>query len=117
VATGILVDPYTGSTIAFQRSQGTGEAVQIDHLVPLAYAWDQGAYGWTEEERARFRERSGGAAGGVGAANDAKGDKPPGRWMQPNTAFDCVYATKFIVVLRAYSLPVDPGSVPVLRAA
>lgn len=44
VWSGTLHDPYTGSTIAFQRGQGTSEAVQIDHVVPLNYlcAWRLG---------------------------------------------------------------------------
>ena len=43
VATGTLHDPYTNAIIAFQRGAKVGEAVQIDHIVPLAYAWDMGA--------------------------------------------------------------------------
>ena len=54
VATGTLHDPYTNATIAFQRGAKVGEAVQIDHIVPLAYAWDMGASGWPDPERVRF---------------------------------------------------------------
>lgn len=39
VATGTLHDPYTNTTIAFQRGAKVGESVQIDHIVPLSYAW------------------------------------------------------------------------------
>ncbi|NMO01316.1 HNH endonuclease [Gordonia sp. TBRC 11910] len=27
-------------------------AVQIDHIVPLSYAWDMGASGWSASQRA-----------------------------------------------------------------
>lgn len=54
VATGTLHDPYTNKTIAFARGPKVGESVQIDHIVPLAYAWDMGAYGWPAPERLRF---------------------------------------------------------------
>lgn len=54
VATGTLHDPYTNKTIAFQRGPKVGESVQIDHIVPLAYAWDMGAYAWPGPERLRF---------------------------------------------------------------
>ena len=52
-----------------------------------------------------------------GKANDDKGDSPPGKWMPPNRAFDCRYATIWITVSRKYSLPVDPASADVLRRA
>jgi hypothetical protein len=51
VATGILHDPYTNATIAFVRGNQTGASVQIDHIVPLALAWDLGARNWNEETR------------------------------------------------------------------
>lgn len=40
VATGILHDPYTNATVAFVRGNQIGASVQIDHIVPLALAWD-----------------------------------------------------------------------------
>ena len=36
---GVLIDPYTGESIAFVRGPETSEAVQIDHLVSLSDAW------------------------------------------------------------------------------
>jgi hypothetical protein len=39
VATGVLVDPYTGLTIDFVRGVGTSARVQIDHVVALGDAW------------------------------------------------------------------------------
>ena len=42
VATGTLHDPYTNDVIAFVRGEKTGATVQIEHIVPLAYAWDLG---------------------------------------------------------------------------
>ena len=54
VATGILHDPYTNSVIVFQRGAKVGESVQIDHIVPLAYAWDMGAAAGPIRQRQRF---------------------------------------------------------------
>lgn len=117
VATGTLRDPYTGTVIAFQRGPKTGAAVQIDHIVPLGYAWDMGAWAWPDEERQRFANDPQELLAVQGKANDDKGDSPPGRWMPPNAGFTCGYATRFIAVLRAYSLPVDPASSTVLAGA
>jgi hypothetical protein len=54
VETGILRDPYTNAAINFHRGAGVGASVEIDHIVPLALAWDMGAYGWPIAERVRF---------------------------------------------------------------
>ena len=117
VATGTLHDPYTNATIAFQRGAKVGEAVQIDHIVPLAYAWDMGASGWPEPERVRFANDPANLLAVDGQANQDKGDLPPGQWMPPNKAFACQYAMQFITVLRGYALPVDQDSSNVLRQA
>jgi Protein of unknown function (DUF1524) len=117
VATGTLHDPYTNATIAFQRGAKVGEAVQIDHIVPLAYAWDMGAFAWPEPERVRFANDPANLLAVEGQANQDKGDSPPALWMPPNTAFACQYAMQFIAVLRGYQLPVDQPSSDVLRRA
>ena len=117
VATGTLHDPYTNTTIAFQRGAKVGEAVQIDHIVPLAYAWDMGAYNWPFPERLRFANDPANLLAVEGQANQDKGDSPPALWMPPNTAFACQYAMQFITVLRGYQLPVDQASAGVLRQA
>lgn len=117
VATGILHDPYTNSVIAFQRGAKVGEAVQIDHLVPLSYAWDMGANGWPVAQRVRFANDPANLLAVQGQANQDKGDSPPALWMPPNAAFACQYAVQFIAVLRGYALPVDQASGDVLRRA
>jgi hypothetical protein len=117
VATGTLHDPYTNATIAFQRGAKIGEAVQIDHIVPLAYAWDMGAYGWPVPERMRFANDPANLLAVEGQANQDKGDSPPALWMPPNRAFACQYAMQFIAVLRGYQLPVEQASAGALRQA
>lgn len=117
VATGILHDPYTSATITFQRGARTGESVQIDHLVPLALAWDMGAYNWPFDQRLRFANDPANLLAVEGQANQDKGDSQPAFWMPPNQAFHCQYAIQYIAVLRGYGLPVDAPSVPVLQQA
>ncbi len=51
VATGHLADVYTGRSIDFTRGKATSAAVQIDHLVPLGWAWQHGAAAWAGERR------------------------------------------------------------------
>ncbi|BBY96764.1 HNH endonuclease family protein [Mycolicibacterium fallax] len=117
VATGVLHDPYTNATVDFTRGAKVGQAVQIDHIVPLAYAWDMGARDWPEGLRVRFANDPANLLAVQGQANQDKGDLPPGRWMPPNRAFWCQYAMQFIEVLRGYRLPVDQPSADALREA
>lgn len=117
VATGTLHDPYTSTVIVFQRGAKVGEAVQIDHIVPLSYAWDMGAYDWPQPLRVRFANDPANLLAVQGQSNQHKGDSPPAEWMPPNAAFACQYAMQFIAVLRGYSLPVDLPSTGALRQA
>ncbi|MCB0925918.1 MAG: HNH endonuclease [Mycobacterium sp.] len=117
IATGTLRDPYTNAFIAFQRGNQTGAAVQIDHIVPLAFAWDMGARDWDADKRKRFANDPANLLAVAGKANQDKGDLPPGEWMPPNSAFRCAYAVQFIEVLRGYQLPVDAASARELRRA
>jgi Protein of unknown function (DUF1524) len=117
VATGTLHDPYTSATVAFVRGAQVGAAVQIDHIVPLALAWDLGARNWTDDMRVRFANDPANLLAVDGPANQDKGDHEPAVWMPPNHAFWCQYAMQFVAVLRGYGLPVDAPSVTVLRDA
>jgi Protein of unknown function (DUF1524) len=117
VATGTLHDPYTNDTAPFVRGAQVGASVQIDHIVPLALAWDLGARDWTDDMRARFANDPANLLAVQGQANQDKGDKEPATWMPPNHAFWCQYAVQFTAVLRGYGLSVDAPSATVLRDA
>lgn len=117
VATGLLHDPYSNAEIAFTRGEKTGAAVQIDHIVPLALAWDLGARLWTDDQRLRFANDPANLIAVAGGVNQDKGDQEPATWMPPNTAFRCQYAMQFIAVIRGYALPIDAPSAAALRAA
>lgn len=44
VYAGTLHDPYTDTTINFTRGHNTSQRIQIDHIIPLSYAYTHG--GW-----------------------------------------------------------------------
>ncbi|MDT5075368.1 MAG: hypothetical protein QOJ80_5 [Mycobacterium sp.] len=117
VATGTLHDPYTNDTIPFTRGNQVGASVQIDHIVPLALAWDLGARDWSDDMRRRFANDPANLLAVQGQANQDKGDAEPADWMPPNHAFWCQYSVQFAAVLRGYALPIDDRSAVVLRDA
>ena len=43
IIAGVFKDPYTGTTIDFERGQTSSTKVQIDHVVALSDAWQKGA--------------------------------------------------------------------------
>jgi hypothetical protein len=117
VATGLLHDPYTNAVVTFTRGNQIGASVQIDHIVPLALAWDLGARNWPDAIRIRFANDPANLLAVAGRANQDKSDGEPAVWMPSNHAFWCQYAVQFAAVLRGYGLSVDVPSTVVLRDA
>jgi hypothetical protein len=116
VTAGLLHDPYTGQTITFSKADAA--AVQIDHLVPLALAWDLGADAWPLAKREAYANDEHVVLLAVdGPANEAKGDSGPADWMPANRTYRATYAVQFIAALTAYRLPVTRADKTALTAA
>jgi hypothetical protein len=114
VVAGTLDDPYTGRLLTFAKRDAS--AVQIDHLYPLALAWDMGASRWSAQRRVDFANDVARNLLAVdGRANASKGDRPPGEWMPINAAYRCDYVERFLDVALAYDLPVTPADVESMR--
>ena len=82
--------------------------LDIDHLVPLAEAWDSGAKRWTPDTRERYandlRDRRTLIA--VSAhANRSKGDRDPSEWLP--TYGKCRYVRQWVAVKVRWSLKVN----------
>ena len=109
VLAGELRSPYTGRFVVFRRDRGAG-AIQIDHIVPLAYAWDMGAWSWPADRRQDFANDPANLVAVDAASNQGKSDSEPGRWLPPERNFHCQYAIQFVAVTVAYRLAVDDAS-------
>lgn len=86
--------------------------LDIDHMVPLAEAWDSGAYGWDAARRQAFANDLGvpWALIAVSAAsNRSKGDKDPAEWLPPRAAFVCQYVDDWLAVKARWGLSLDPA--------
>ncbi|MEV6771550.1 HNH endonuclease family protein [Nocardia sp. NPDC051030] len=105
VVGGTLSDPYTGQRIGFAKAEA--KAVQIDHVYPLAAAWDMGASGWPLDRRLRFaNDLDLNLLAVDGKTNQDKGDRTPADWLPPARANHCFYAGKYLTVATRYDLPV-----------
>ncbi|GAA2359263.1 HNH endonuclease family protein [Dactylosporangium salmoneum] len=103
VVSGVLVDPYGGSTLAFQRGT-TSADVEIDHVVALADAWRSGASAWTDERRLAFANDPRELLATTAQQNRAKGDANAASWLPANGR--CAYVALQVEVKSAYGLSV-----------
>ncbi|WP_307810587.1 GmrSD restriction endonuclease domain-containing protein [Tomitella biformata] len=104
VLTGVLADPYTGTTIAFQRGAATSSEVQIDHVVALSDAWQKGAQQLDAATRQDFANDPRNLQATQGRANQQKGDGDAATWLPPNNAYRCTYVARQVEVKSAYGL-------------
>ncbi|WP_067860654.1 HNH endonuclease family protein [Nocardia shimofusensis] len=114
VVSGVLLDPYTGDRVEFRKENA--REIQIDHVYPLAAAWDMGASGWPMDERVRFaNDTVRNLLATTASANQAKGDDTPADWLPPRAENHCFYAGKYLTVAVAYDLPVTAADNAVLH--
>jgi hypothetical protein len=114
VVAGLLDDPYTGATVPFAKADAAN--VPIDHVVPLAAAWVQGADVWTDDERELFANDVGNLMATTRAENSSKGDSTADEWLPPDPAYGCSYATIVITVKDRYGLAVSPPEAATLES-
>lgn len=103
---GSWYSPYDDAYFAQAR------ALDIDHLVPLAEAWDCGASAWTSAERQAYANDLDDARALIAvsaASNRSKADQDPTTWQPPATGYRCTYATDWVAIKTRWSLAVDPA--------
>lgn len=82
--------------------------IDIDHMVPLAEAWDSGARNWTAAQRQAYANDLGDYRSLVGVTdtvNQAKGDQDVGQWLP--TFSRCRYLREFVAVKIRWRLSVN----------
>jgi Protein of unknown function (DUF1524) len=109
VLAGTWHDPYTGRTLTFTdlKDLRQAEAIQIDHVVPLAEAWVSGARSWSRARRETFANDLDELLAVDGPTNMSKGDGDPASW-RPRKGYQCAYARRWIAIKARYHLAVDP---------
>jgi hypothetical protein len=82
----------------------------IDHLVPLAEAWQSGAWRWSATRREAYANDLGYSPDLVAVtahANRSKGDSEPSTYLPPRAGFDCTYEAWWVAVKWRWRLSVD----------
>ena len=114
VVAGVLDDPYTGQTVTFAKA--TAAEVPIDHVVPLAAAWVQGAAAWPDEQREAFANDLANLMATTRSENSSKGDSTADEWIPTDPAYGCSYATVVVTVKSTYGLSVTPAESGALQS-
>ncbi|GHA71170.1 hypothetical protein GCM10010372_82770 [Streptomyces tauricus] len=84
--------------------------LDIDHMVPLAEAWDSGAHAWTPARREAYAndldaDRS--LVAVTARSNRSKSDQDPADWQPPLADARCPYATDWVATKLRWQLTVD----------
>jgi len=104
VLSGILNDPYTGTTVEFERGPNTSADVQIDHIVALSDAWQTGAQQLDPFMRNNFANDPLNLQTTIGWVNQEKGDGDAATWLPPNKSYRCPFVTRIVDIKSAYNL-------------
>lgn len=90
----------------------------IDHFVPVAEAWDSGAYAWSSSNRRAFYndlDYAGSLIAVTAGSNRSKSDRDPAQWRPPLSSYHCTYAQTWLAVKRRWSLTADQIEANALR--
>ncbi|MEJ7795770.1 MAG: HNH endonuclease family protein [Nocardioides sp.] len=126
----LLVESTTSTTVSgtctiedgrwfsyYDRQEWTDPSdVDIDHLVPLAEAWDSGARRWRPAVRTRFANDLHDRRSLVAVTdnvNQSKSDRDPADWLPDHGR--CRYVREWVAVKHRWRLRVDRAEKRVLR--
>jgi len=96
---GRWVSSFTGAVIM------EAAFIDIDHVVPLKWAWQHGAYDWAYDRRKQFANDPANLIAVERSLNREKGAKGPDQWLPPKN--QCQYILRFARVSKRYALPLS----------
>ncbi len=104
---GRWVSMFTGNVIS------DAKLLDIDHVVPLKWAWEHGAQSWPKATRIRFANDPVNLIAVERSLNRAKGAQGPDTWLPPSNA--CQYVLRFMRIVKRYKLQ-EPDSLTKVRS-
>lgn len=93
------VSPYDGKLVGLHPD--------LDHLVPLHWAWNHGADQWTMAKREQFANDPDNLIITSASLNRSKGDRGPTVWLPPNLSYIPDYIELFVTICKKYGLEYD----------
>ncbi|MFF5924179.1 HNH endonuclease family protein [Streptomyces flavochromogenes] len=92
--------------------------LDIDHMVPLAEAWDSGASAWTAARREAYandQDASTSLVAVTARTNRSKADQDPREWMPPLPDAHCRYIGEWVATKLRWGLAADQGEADALK--
>lgn len=93
-----MISPYSGKII-YKASD-----IDIDHVVPLKFAWTHGADKWSKEKRIQFANDPANLLSVEASLNRQKGSKGLTQWLPPKN--QCQYILRFERIYKKYKLEI-----------
>jgi hypothetical protein len=94
IKSGKWISTFTGNTI-YNASD-----IDIDHVVPLKWAWLHGADSWSKSKRIKFANDPANLLSVEASLNRSKGGKGLDEWLPPKNR--CQYIVRFMRVYKTY---------------
>ncbi|MFC9682475.1 HNH endonuclease family protein [Streptomyces sp. NPDC056948] len=85
-------------------------SLDVDHMVPLAEAWDSGASQWTAQRREAYANDLDALTSLIAvtaASNRSKADKDPAEWLPPAAGVTCRYTSEWVATKLRWGLSAD----------
>ncbi|MEV7797402.1 HNH endonuclease family protein [Streptomyces sp. NPDC087512] len=95
----------------------SASGLDIDHMVPLAEAWDSGAFAWSAQRREAYANDQGAGTSLVAVtarSNRSKADQDPAEWLPPAAGVHCRYAAEWVGTKLRWALSADEPEVAAL---
>ncbi|MER5967505.1 HNH endonuclease family protein [Streptomyces sp. NPDC002057] len=108
-----------GAWLSFYDGQEVNDPgkLDIDHMVPLAEAWDSGASAWTAARREAYANDQDAPASLVAVTartNRSKADQDPREWMPPLPDSHCRYVSEWVATKLRWGLSADQAETDAL---
>ncbi|MFW3477170.1 HNH endonuclease family protein [Streptomyces microflavus] len=109
-----------GTWVSYYDGQEVSSAgsLDIDHMVPLAEAWDSGASAWSASRREAYANDQGSAVSLVAVTartNRSKSDQDPADWMPPSPEAQCRYVGEWVSTKLRWQLTADDRELEALK--
>ncbi|ANJ12143.1 hypothetical protein Spa2297_34330 (plasmid) [Streptomyces parvulus] len=96
----------------------SASSLDIDHMGPLAEAWDSGASTWTAKQREAYANDLGAETSLVAVtarSNRSKSDQDPATWMPPAAEVHCRYIAEWVGTKLRWTLSADEAEATAMR--
>jgi hypothetical protein len=108
-----------GEWLSYYDGQEVEDARKIDinHMVPLAEAWDSGAFTWSAARREAYANDLGAPASLVAVTartSRSKADQDPSQWLPPLPTAHCRYLAEWTSTKLRWDLAADPAELDAL---